>query len=95
AGTGTNDGTTGGNGKDDGAAAGGATGIAVLPAGSLTADAATAVGAQNAGNTAVAAGQATGGKQQLANTGADTGLLPLALALLVIGGLMAVRRKKA
>lgn len=54
-----------------------------------------ATAAQNAGNIAMAAGTATTGKQQLANTGADTALLPFALALLAIGVLMAVRRKKA
>ena len=43
----------------------------------------------------MASGQPTGGQQSLANTGADTGILPFALALLAIGVLMALRRKKA
>jgi LPXTG-motif cell wall-anchored protein len=34
-------------------------------------------------------------QQTLANTGADAGLLPLALALLAIGALLVIRRKKA
>ena len=34
-------------------------------------------------------------QQTLANTGADAGLLPLALVLLAIGALLVIRRKKA
>ena len=98
-GTGT-DGNTGGQGTGTDANTGGSatgavsggSGIVVLPAGAVTTDGSAAANVQKA---ALASGQASSGTQSLANTGADAGLLPLSLALLAIGMLMVIRRRKA
>ena len=66
------------------------TGAAILPAGSVT----TGVPASESMAT-VANGSIATAQQTLANTGADTGLLPLALVLLAVGALLVIRREKA